>query len=93
MEIEGFNITTEEVRVSYAVDKPAMAKRWKGRYEGRADGAGGAILLDVTKDEGAEEEFLAREFVNRVQKVRKNVSCQRTLSNDSNVNPCTVLVN
>ena len=68
VEILGHRVDQSEVRISLQVENTST-----GNYEANSDSQV-LVLLDCTVDESAESEGLAREVVNRIQKLRKEVS-------------------
>ena len=88
MTVEGERLSGEDVTVDYMVGEtetgnPKKAKSEKKaesgdaegpKYEAQADPRTGLlVLLDVRPDAALEEERLARELINRIQRARKKV--------------------
>lgn len=69
IEVLGHKIKEEEVRLMFTFTGPA-AEELSKRYETHSEG-NVLILLDVTPDETMLNEGIAREIINRVQKLRK----------------------
>ncbi|KHJ41785.1 isoleucine--tRNA ligase [Trichuris suis] len=67
LRIAGYTIEKEEASVKYVL---SGVDELKEKYEADSDGRL-IVLLDVCRDESMQEEGLAREFVNRIQKLRK----------------------
>ncbi|XP_077985706.1 isoleucine--tRNA ligase, cytoplasmic-like isoform X2 [Glandiceps talaboti] len=66
MIIEGHTITSDDVRILYAFDQ----KTNESHYEAHSDNDI-LVLMDVTPDQSMVDEGVAREVVNRIQKLRK----------------------
>merc|ERR1719266_1985870 len=69
LEVQGHTLAREEVRIMYtfAGDRPDLAERYE------ADSCGEIlVLLDTTPDQTMLEDGVAREVINRVQKLRKS---------------------
>uniref|UniRef100_A0A7E4W0U0 Isoleucine--tRNA ligase, cytoplasmic n=1 Tax=Panagrellus redivivus TaxID=6233 RepID=A0A7E4W0U0_PANRE len=67
--IEGHDVTAEEVRVVYTVDPARLTQ--KGHWEPKADSQS-VVLLNTEVDDDLLKEGLAREIVARVQGLRKD---------------------
>ena len=67
--VQGHTLEEQDIRLSYSFSGPA-AEQLSKRYEAHCEG-NVLILLDVTPDEMMQNEGLAREIINRVQKLRK----------------------
>ena len=67
LEVEGHRVDSSELLIKYESDSNAST------YEPNGD-TSLLVLIDCTKDEEAEQEGLAREIINRIQKLRKEVS-------------------
>lgn len=67
--ILGHEISTSDLKVSYQLGDEQMHQR----YEPNSDGDV-VVLADVSSDQTMQDEGLAREVVNRIQKLRKKVS-------------------
>lgn len=65
----GHELTEQDIRLMFSFAGPAAEELAK-RYEAHSE-ANILILLDVTPDESMLDEGLAREVINRVQKLRK----------------------
>ncbi|XP_078008136.1 isoleucine--tRNA ligase, cytoplasmic isoform X2 [Phascolarctos cinereus] len=62
--VEGHELRTEDVRLLYTFDQASS------HYEAHSD-AQVLVLLDVTPDQSMVDEGMAREVINRIQKLRK----------------------
>jgi len=67
LEVLGHKLNSEEVGLKYAFDTKAKKTH---NYEAHSDGEI-LILLDVTPDQSMLDEGIAREIMNRIQKLRK----------------------
>ncbi|XP_005508940.2 isoleucine--tRNA ligase, cytoplasmic isoform X1 [Columba livia] len=65
--VEGHELHTEDLRLMYTFDQVA---RGSAQYEAHSD-AQVLVLLDVTPDQSMVDEGVAREVINRIQKLRK----------------------
>ena len=68
IEVQGQHVSTDDVKILWDFKLP------EGRAEGETDAMGDGdliVLLDLAEDDSLAEEGLAREFINRVQKLRK----------------------
>jgi isoleucyl-tRNA synthetase len=70
IEVEGHELTTEDIKISYAV-----AESLSSRYHAHANGTL-LVLLDVTPSQEMVEEGVAREVINKIQKLRKKAGLQ-----------------
>jgi len=68
MTVEGHTLTATDVNIKYAFD--AAKKTSDVNYEAHSDGEI-LVLLDITPDQSMLDEGLAREVINRIQKLRK----------------------
>ncbi|XP_043220915.1 isoleucine--tRNA ligase, cytoplasmic-like [Amphibalanus amphitrite] len=68
--LRGHQLTPEDVHVRYSADGPAAAA---SHYEAHSDNDI-LVLLDTTPDQSMLDEGIAREIINRVQKLRKKAS-------------------
>ncbi|XP_058810713.1 isoleucine--tRNA ligase, cytoplasmic [Phymastichus coffea] len=69
IEVLGYKLEEQDLRLMFSFTGPAadeISKRYEAHSEGNV-----LILLDVTPDETMQNEGLAREIINRVQKLRK----------------------
>lgn len=69
IEVLGHKLEEQDLRLMFSFTGPA-AEELSKRYEAHSEG-NVLILLDVTPDETMQNEGLAREIINRVQKLRK----------------------
>ncbi|OXU26482.1 hypothetical protein TSAR_003608 [Trichomalopsis sarcophagae] len=69
IEVLGHKLEEHELRIMFSFSGPA-ASELSARYEAHSTG-NLLVLLDCTPDESMQQEGLAREFINRVQKLRK----------------------
>lgn len=67
--IQGHKLEEQDLRLMFSFTGPAAEKLSK-QYEAHSEG-NVLILLDVTPDENMHNEGIAREIINRVQKLRK----------------------
>ena len=67
--VQGHTLEETDLRLSFSFTGPA-AEQLSNRYEAHCEG-NVLILMDVTPDETMQNEGLAREIINRVQKLRK----------------------
>lgn len=67
--VQGHTLEEQDLRLSFSFTGPA-AEQLSKRYEAHCEG-NVLILMDVTPDEMMQNEGLAREIINRVQKLRK----------------------
>lgn len=67
--IQGHKLEEQDLRLMFSFTGPAAEKLSK-QYEAHSEG-NVLILLDVTPDENMHNEGMAREIINRVQKLRK----------------------
>ncbi|XP_011500704.1 PREDICTED: isoleucine--tRNA ligase, cytoplasmic [Ceratosolen solmsi marchali] len=74
IEVLGHKLEGSDLRLMYNFSGPT-AQELSKRYESHSDGDV-LILLDVTSDEALLNEGLAREIINRVQKLRKKAKLQ-----------------
>ncbi|KAM9641594.1 isoleucine--tRNA ligase, cytoplasmic isoform 2-T2 [Trichechus inunguis] len=65
--VEGHQLHKEDIRLMYTFDQ---ATRGTAQFEAHSD-AQALVLLDVTPDQSMVDEGLAREVINRIQKLRK----------------------
>ncbi|XP_072328733.1 isoleucine--tRNA ligase, cytoplasmic [Scyliorhinus torazame] len=65
--VEGHELHEEDLRLLYTFDPSAGTS---AQYEAHSD-AQALVLLDVTPDQSMEDEGVAREVINRIQKLRK----------------------
>nr|XP_021152158.1 isoleucine--tRNA ligase, cytoplasmic isoform X2 [Columba livia] len=65
--VEGHELHTEDLRLMYTFDQVAGGS---AQYEAHSD-AQVLVLLDVTPDQSMVDEGVAREVINRIQKLRK----------------------
>ncbi|KAM9206671.1 isoleucine--tRNA ligase, cytoplasmic isoform 2-T2 [Dugong dugon] len=65
--VEGHELHKEDIRLMYTFDQ---ATRGTAQFEAHSD-AQALVLLDVTPDQSMVDEGLAREVINRIQKLRK----------------------
>eukprot|EP00731_Ephydatia_muelleri_P007313 Em0003g1561a len=63
--VEGHTLTLEDIKIKYGV-----AAAMSGQYAACADGSL-MVLLNIVQDQGMVEEGVAREVVNRIQRMRK----------------------
>jgi len=68
-DVLGHTLELTDIRIMFSFTGPA-AKELSEKYEAHSDNDV-LILLDVTQNEGMMEEGIAREVINRVQKLRK----------------------
>ncbi|XP_015515229.2 isoleucine--tRNA ligase, cytoplasmic [Neodiprion lecontei] len=69
IEVQGHELGPEDIRLMFSFTGPA-AEKFSEQYEAHSEGDI-LILLDVTPDETMQHEGVAREIINRVQKLRK----------------------
>lgn len=69
IEVMGHKLSQQELRLMFSFTGPAAVELSK-RYEAHSE-ENILILLDVTPDESMQNEGLAREIINRIQKLRK----------------------
>ncbi|RZF34931.1 hypothetical protein LSTR_LSTR011425 [Laodelphax striatellus] len=69
LEVAGHRLEPSDVRIMFSFTGPA-AQELATKYEAHKDNDV-LVLLDVTPDEAMQEEGVAREVINRVQKLRK----------------------
>ncbi|XP_014208707.1 isoleucine--tRNA ligase, cytoplasmic [Copidosoma floridanum] len=69
IEVNGHELTEQDLRLMFKFEGPA-AEQLAKRYEAHSE-ANVLVLLDITPDESMKDEGLAREVINRVQKLRK----------------------
>ena len=69
IEVMGHKLEEQDLRLMFSFTGPA-AEELSKKYEAHSEG-NVLILLDVTPDETMQNEGLARELINRVQKLRK----------------------
>lgn len=67
--VQGHNLSEQDIRLMFSFTGPA-AEQLSQRYEAHSED-NVLILLDVTPDESMQDEGIAREIINRVQKLRK----------------------
>ncbi|KAG7213528.1 hypothetical protein KM043_002790 [Ampulex compressa] len=67
--VQGHNLGKDDLRLMFSFTGPA-AEQLSKQYEAHSEG-NILILLDVTPDESMHNEGIAREVINRVQKLRK----------------------
>jgi len=70
MEIQGHEIGPEDLRIMYSFDAAKAGKEIADKYEAHSDNDI-LILLDCTPDQSMLDEGVAREVINRIQKLRK----------------------
>ncbi|KAK2490100.1 hypothetical protein MC885_000506 [Smutsia gigantea] len=68
--VEGHELHSEDIRLMYTFDQAAGET---AQFEAHSD-AQALVLLDVTPDQSMVDEGMAREVINRIQKLRKKVS-------------------
>ncbi|CAG0912846.1 unnamed protein product [Notodromas monacha] len=69
LEVEGHVLETDALRIMYAFEG-SKAEELKARYSAHWDSQV-LILVDITPDQGMQDEGTAREVINRIQKLRK----------------------
>lgn len=69
IQVQGHELGPEDLRLMFSFTGPA-AEKFSEQYEAHSEGDI-LILLDVTPDETMQHEGVAREIINRVQKLRK----------------------
>jgi len=70
----GYELTADEVALKYAFDTTSKEKK-NHAYEAHSNGDI-LVLLDVTPDQSMVDEGLAREVINRVQRLRKEAKLE-----------------
>ena len=68
--MEGHELHEEDIRLIYTFDQ---ATGGTAQFEAHSD-AQALVLLDVTPDQSMVDKGMAREVINRIQKLRKKVS-------------------
>lgn len=68
--VEGFNLTSEDIHLSYAVDS-SLSSQYHAHAEQDV-----LVLLDVTPSQEMLDEGVAREIINKIQKLRKKAGLQ-----------------
>ncbi|KFO20772.1 Isoleucyl-tRNA synthetase, cytoplasmic [Fukomys damarensis] len=67
--VEGHELHAEDIRLMYAFDQTTGGTT---QYEAHSD-AQALVLLDITPDQSMVDEGMAREVINRIQKLRKKL--------------------
>lgn len=68
LSVFGEEVKYEDLKISYSLNNQKMHDLYEADSDGNI-----IVLLDISSDQSMQDEGLAREIVNRVQKLRKKV--------------------